>query len=73
MRKLRRTQRNLVEREAPTRRRRLEGRPGLASMADTHAAKQRAIADELRHHDPFGLPELLLAHEATLLRLRAAA
>jgi hypothetical protein len=49
--KLRRTQRNLVERET---------------------AKQRAIADELRHHDPFGLPELLLAHEATLIRLRAA-
>jgi hypothetical protein len=30
------------------------------------------IADELRHHDPFGLPELLLAHEPTLHRLRAA-
>ena len=49
--KLRRTHRNLVERET---------------------AKQRAIADELRHHDPFGRPELLLAHEATLLRLRGA-
>jgi hypothetical protein len=49
--KLRRTQRNLVERET---------------------AKQRAIADELRHHDPFGLPELLLAHERALIRLRAA-
>ena len=49
--KLRRTQRNLVERET---------------------ARQRAIADELRHHDPFGRPELLLAHEATLLRLRWA-
>jgi hypothetical protein len=49
--RLRRTQRNLVERET---------------------AKQRAIADELRHHDPFGRPELLLAHEATLLRLRSA-
>jgi hypothetical protein len=49
--KLRRTQRNLVERET---------------------AKQRAIADELRHHDPFGRPELLLAHEATLLRIRSA-
>ena len=49
--KLRRTQRNLVERET---------------------ANQRAIADELRRHDPFGLPELLLAHEATLIRLRAA-
>jgi hypothetical protein len=30
------------------------------------------IADELRHHDPFGRPELLLAHEAMLIRLRAA-
>jgi hypothetical protein len=49
--KLRRTHRNLVERET---------------------AKQRAIADELRHHDPFGLPELLLVHEATLMRLRSA-
>jgi hypothetical protein len=49
--RLRRTHRNLVERET---------------------AKQRAIADELRHHDPFGLPELLLAREATLLRLRSA-
>lgn len=49
--KLRRTQRNLVERET---------------------AKQHAIADELRHHDPFGRPELLLAHEAMLIRLRAA-
>jgi hypothetical protein len=49
--KLRRTQRNLVERET---------------------AKQRAIVDELRHHDPFGPPELLFAREATLLRLRSA-
>ena len=49
--KLRRTQRNLVERET---------------------ANQRAIADELRHYHPFGRPELLFAHEATLIRLRAA-
>jgi hypothetical protein len=49
--KLRRTQRNLLEREM---------------------ARDRAIADELRHHDLFGLPELLLAHEAMLRRLRAA-
>ncbi len=49
--RLRRTQRNLVERET---------------------AKQRAIADELRHHDPFGMPELLFAHEAALVRFRAA-
>jgi hypothetical protein len=69
--KLRRTHRNLVEPKAPTRRRRLEGRAGFASAADRHAAKQRAIADELRHHDPFGLPELLLVHEMTLHRLRS--
>jgi len=49
--KLRRTQRNLVERET---------------------ARMRAIDDELRHHDPFGPPELLFAREATLLRLRSA-
>jgi hypothetical protein len=49
--RLRRTQRNLVERET---------------------AKQQAIADELRHHDPFGRPELVFAHEAMLIRLRAA-
>jgi hypothetical protein len=49
--KLRRTHRNLVERET---------------------SRQRAIADELRHHDPFGRPELLFAREATLLRMLAA-
>jgi hypothetical protein len=49
--KLRRTQRNVVERET---------------------ARARAIADELRHHDPFGQPELLFAHEAMLIRLYAA-
>jgi hypothetical protein len=49
--KLRRTQRNLVERET---------------------AKQRAIADELRRQDPFGMPELLFAHEAALIRLLAS-
>ena len=49
--KLRRTQRNVVERET---------------------ARERMIADELRHHDPFGRPELLFAHEAMLIRLYAA-
>jgi hypothetical protein len=49
--KLRRAQRNLVERET---------------------AKQRAFADELRHQNPSSRPELLLAHEAMLIRLYAA-
>ena len=49
--KLRRTQRNLVERET---------------------ARQYAIADELRRHDPFGNPDLVFAHEAMLIRLYAA-
>ena len=48
---LRRTHRNLVERET---------------------ARERAIADELRHHNPYGRPELLFAHEAMLIRLYAA-
>ena len=39
---------------------------------ERETVKRRVIADELRHHDPFGLPELLLAREATLHRLRAA-
>jgi hypothetical protein len=42
------------------------------NLVERETARQRAIADELRHHDPFGRPELLFAHEATLLRLRAA-
>jgi hypothetical protein len=41
-------------------------------MVERETAKQYAIADELRHHDPFGRPELLLAHEAMLIRLYAA-
>jgi hypothetical protein len=49
--KLRRTQRNLVERET---------------------ARQRAIEDELRRHDPLGQPDLVFAHEAVLIRLYAA-
>ena len=48
--KLRRTPRNLVERET---------------------SRRRAI-DELRHHDPYALPELVFAHEAALIRLWAA-
>jgi hypothetical protein len=42
------------------------------NLVERETANQRAIADELRRHDPFGRPELLLAHEATLIRLRAA-
>jgi len=42
------------------------------NLVEREIMKKRVIADELRHHDPFGLPELLLAHEATLHRLRAA-
>jgi hypothetical protein len=33
---------------------------------------KRVIADELLDNAPFGLPELLLAHESTLHRLRSA-
>jgi hypothetical protein len=42
------------------------------NLVEGETVKTRVIADELRHHDPVGLPELLLAHEATLHRLRAA-
>jgi hypothetical protein len=42
------------------------------NLLERETVKRRVIADELRHHDPFGLPELLLAHEVTLHRLRAA-
>jgi hypothetical protein len=42
------------------------------NLLEREVVKRRVIADELRHHDPFGRPELLLAHEATLHRLRAA-
>jgi hypothetical protein len=42
------------------------------NLIDRETAKQRALADELRHHDPFGHPELLLVHETMLQRLRAA-
>ena len=42
------------------------------NLVERETAKQRAIIDELRHHDPFGPPELVFAHEAMLIRLRAA-
>lgn len=41
------------------------------NLVERETVKQRAITDELRHHDPFGLPELVFAHEAMLIRLRA--
>jgi hypothetical protein len=39
---------------------------------ERETARTRAITDEIRHHDPFGPPDLLLAHEAVLIRLLAA-
>ena len=42
------------------------------NLVERETAKQRAIADELRHHDPFGMPELLFAHEAALMKLLAS-
>jgi hypothetical protein len=42
------------------------------NLVERETAKERAIADELRHHDPFGMPELLFAHEAALIRLLAS-
>jgi hypothetical protein len=42
------------------------------NLVERETARKRAIADELRHHDPFGPPELMLAREAMLSRLRAA-
>ncbi|HEY8192865.1 MAG TPA: hypothetical protein VIF36_02970 [Gaiellaceae bacterium] len=42
------------------------------NLVERETAKQRALTDELRHHDPFGPPELVFAHEAILIRLRAA-
>ena len=41
------------------------------NLVERETAKQRAITDELRHHDPFGRPELVLARETMLERLRA--
>ena len=42
------------------------------NLVERETAKQRALTDELRHHNPFGPPELVFAHEAILIRLRAA-
>jgi hypothetical protein len=42
------------------------------NLVERETAKRRAIADELRHHDPFGKPDLLLVRETMLARLRAA-
>ena len=42
------------------------------NLVKRETARNHAIADELRHHDPFGPPELVFAHEAMLIRLRAA-
>jgi hypothetical protein len=42
------------------------------NLVERESARIRAITDELRHHDPFGPPELLFAHVAVLIRLHAA-
>jgi hypothetical protein len=42
------------------------------NLVERETAKQRAITDELRHHDPFARPELLLVRETMLARLRAS-
>ena len=41
------------------------------NLIERETARQRAVA-ELRHHDPYGPPELVFAHEAMLIRLLAA-
>jgi hypothetical protein len=41
------------------------------NLVERETAKQRAITDELRHHDPFGRPELVLVRATMLERLRA--
>jgi hypothetical protein len=40
------------------------------NVVERETAKQRAITDELRHHDPFAPPELVLVRETMLERLR---
>ena len=40
------------------------------NLVERETAKQRAITDELRHHDPFARPELVLARATMLERLR---
>ena len=42
------------------------------NLVEQEIAMQRAIADELRRHDPYGMPELVFAHEAALIRLLAS-
>jgi hypothetical protein len=42
------------------------------NLVERESVKKQVIADELRHHRSVRLPELLLAHEATLQQLRAA-
>ncbi|HEU6444109.1 MAG TPA: hypothetical protein VFL61_03525 [Gaiellaceae bacterium] len=42
------------------------------NLVERETAKRRAITDELRHHDPFGKPDLIIVHETMLGRLRAA-
>jgi len=41
------------------------------NLIERETARQRAIT-ELRDHDPYAPPELIFAHEAILIRLRAA-
>ena len=40
------------------------------NLVERETAKQRAITDELRHHDRFGRPELVLVRATMLERLR---
>lgn len=46
--------------------------PKKRNPVERETVKRRVIADELRHHDLFGPPELLLAHQAMLHRLRSS-
>jgi hypothetical protein len=47
-------------------------KPLRRNLVERETARERAITDELRHHDPFGPPEVLLARQAVLIRLLAA-
>jgi hypothetical protein len=40
------------------------------NLVERETSKRRAITDELRHHDPFAQPELMLVRETMLGRLR---
>ena len=42
------------------------------NLVERETTREHAITDELRHHHPFGPPDLLFAHEAMLIRLRAS-